>query len=462
MLDPTTVYEATAVFPDASEAAAKQYYLGKSLKDVQAPAVVIDAAVARRNCQLMLKTAAELGLDFRAHVKTHKTIQLARLQVGDTPHIKLVVSTVAEAESLLPWLLESKASGKKVDILYGLPVAPSAVPRLARIAKLLGEGSVGLFVDNADHVKVLEASHWPYGKTPVFVKVDLGGHRAGAAAGTSQMKDLALALADAKRVHLRGFYAYWNDSYGVNSPEEVLQFLTKELQGLESTAQSFLSSVDQDQTKDQPLILSLGATPTATAIQNLENGSPVARACKSLIEKIKESYILEIHAGVYTLLDMQQLATRARPTHVANASDTRLSFADLGLKILAEVASVYNEREEPEALIAAGSIVLGREPCKSYPGWGVISNWPTTTSQVYDPEDDRAGWTVDRISQEHGVLRWQGSKENFRPLRLGEKLLIWPNHACMAGPNFAFYLIVDSDLAKPDVIVDVWTRCRGW
>jgi hypothetical protein len=33
---------------------------------------VLDAAVVRRNCKLMLDTARELGVGFRAHVKTHK------------------------------------------------------------------------------------------------------------------------------------------------------------------------------------------------------------------------------------------------------------------------------------------------------------------------------------------------------------------------------------------------------
>ena len=43
-----------------------------------------------------------------------------------------------------------------------------------------------------------------------------------------------------------------------------------------------------------------------------------------------------------------------------------LSYADLGLRIIVEVASLYNDRtEKPEALVAAGTIALGREPCKS-------------------------------------------------------------------------------------------------
>lgn len=71
-LDPTPPYHAPSLIPQASETALKHHFLGRQLKDVQAPAVVIDAAVVRRNCKLMLDTAKELGVGFRAHVKTHK------------------------------------------------------------------------------------------------------------------------------------------------------------------------------------------------------------------------------------------------------------------------------------------------------------------------------------------------------------------------------------------------------
>lgn len=163
-------------------------------------------------------------------------------------------------------------------------------------------------------------------------------------------------------------------------------------------------------------------------------------------------------------MDMQQLATRARPLQSSiNPTKSLLSFSDVGLRILVEVASLYFERgDRPEALIAAGSIVLGREPCKSYDGWGVVSPWPDQLGPHYDPEAAKTGWIVGRISQEHGILTWEGPVEQMRQLEIGQKLLVWPNHACIAGVNMACYLIVDSDTAEPNKIVDVWPRWRGW
>lgn len=66
------LFHAPTMYPSPSDAALKHHYLGQKLKDVQAPAVIIDRAVVRRNCKLMLDTVKQLGVGFRAHVKTHK------------------------------------------------------------------------------------------------------------------------------------------------------------------------------------------------------------------------------------------------------------------------------------------------------------------------------------------------------------------------------------------------------
>lgn len=63
---------APLLYPSPSAASLKSQFVGKKFEDVQAPAVLIDAAVVKRNCKLMLETAQKLGVGFRAHVKTHK------------------------------------------------------------------------------------------------------------------------------------------------------------------------------------------------------------------------------------------------------------------------------------------------------------------------------------------------------------------------------------------------------
>lgn len=50
----------------------RQFYVGKNIHHVPKPAVILDKARIARHCQSMLDSVDALGLDFRAHVKTHK------------------------------------------------------------------------------------------------------------------------------------------------------------------------------------------------------------------------------------------------------------------------------------------------------------------------------------------------------------------------------------------------------
>lgn len=90
----------------------------QSLAALPTPAIVLDRALIRRNCAAMLGICAELGVGFRAHVKSHKTLELARLQVGDEGEggektwgkggggkkANFIVSTVMEAEQLVGYV----------------------------------------------------------------------------------------------------------------------------------------------------------------------------------------------------------------------------------------------------------------------------------------------------------------------------------------------------------------------
>lgn len=354
-----------------------------------------------------------------------------------------------------------------------MPITLSAIPRLSRAARDLGEGAIGLFVDHPDHIEALKkhASQWP-GPIPVWVNIDVGYHREGVAARSAQLAELARAISATMEVRLAGLYTHLGSSYNSDCPRKALEYVVAELKGLEVGAMSFLQSIDEGAggaRETDEVILSFGATPTATAVRNLVEDTIDTEPCKAMFREIQKRFSLELHAGVYTVSDLQQAATRTRADYRGTGFGLGyLSYFNLGLRILVEVASLYPDRgENPEALIAAGSIVFGRDECKSYSGFGIVTPWPSdlgSDDQIsyYDPEDSKTGWIVSRISQEHGMLTWQGAPDSIRPLKLGEKLLIWPNHACIAGASFNWYLVVDSDSDDKNQIQDVWIRWRGW
>ncbi|MCJ1399251.1 hypothetical protein MMC11_002453 [Xylographa trunciseda] len=405
------------------------------------------------------------------------------MQVGDrTKYVNIIVSTVAEAEYVMPYLRDCKAQGKTVNVLYGIPLPPSQAQRLGKIGSELGPDSISVMVDNSDQLSSLQVFKQIAGfNAHIFIKIDAGYGRAGLVPNSGKLKALLEVVLPITKAdgfgHLSGFYSHAGHSYEVASGVEAMGHLSNEIENLIIAASlaDKLSGVSHEHHESKAkYILSVGATPSATSIQNLVDGNidlPAAWEAESdrlrkCILLAKDSCTLEIHAGVYPFLDNQQLATHASPSASTTAMTIArpcIAYSDIALTILAEVASLYMDRNPPEALIAAGSLALGREPCQSYSGWGVVSDWSmpsgVNTNLCIMPTA-RSGWEVARISQEHGIL--QRVSADATDLKIGSRLRVWPNHACVAGASFDFYLIVDSDSPTENQIVDVWTRCRGW
>ncbi|EFY89179.1 hypothetical protein MAC_04766 [Metarhizium acridum CQMa 102] len=455
-------------------------FIGKSIRDVPTPAAVINAAAVRRNCERMLHTCVKLGLDWRAH-----TIEITELQVGNdaTRPVNLIVSTLAEAEFLLPRLKEYQSQGRKV--LYGLPIPQNALSRLAAVAQALGEGSVSVLLDDPAQIPIVSKFQSLSGVVPhAHIKIDMGGRRAGVEAQSTRFLELADAALEAHgqgKIRLSGLYSHAGQSYGGDSRAAAIKMMRAELSAMLEGADRLTSrAAERSIAGLPPLVLSAGASPTALAVQNLittaeEGQDNVPIQLKSEVEALSDlfasvrskGHLVEIHAGVYPILDLQQLAA-----HSISAS--RLSWGDMALTVLAEVHSNYPGRGAngtPEALIGAGGIALARESCKAYEGMAMLSPWGRKGIDLptCNVEDFR-GWMVGRFSQEHGILTWRSGSAKSEPVQpdqelpgVGDKVRLWPNHACITSSHFGWYFVVDEDEAgKEDEIVDIWVRCRGW
>jgi len=239
----------------------------------------------------------------------------------------------------------------------------------------------------------------------IFLKIDMGYGRAGVPPQTEAAQTLITATLDLSKsgaCHFLGLYCHAGQSYSGSSRVTALNYLNTEFQTLLTTSklvQPFLN---------YPLVLSVGATPTTTSIRNLlvedsnlhsEETSAIT-AIKSTISSIRETGCkLEMHAGVYPVLDVQQLSTHALPSSGAQA----VTFDDIAITVVAEVASLYPGRGAGgtiEALIGAGTLALGREPCKAYSGWGILTPWNRPGASIPVTADEYTGWIVGRISQE--------------------------------------------------------------
>ncbi|RTD89800.1 DSD1 family PLP-dependent enzyme [Variovorax atrisoli] len=171
---------------------------GRHLLDT--PALLIDLPAMMRNIERMAAFAKSRGVNLRPHVKTHKSVEIARRQVA-AGAIGVSCVTLGEAEVMV--------QGGIPGVLITSPaVTPSKIARLIKLAQQARPGDVMVVVDNPQNLAELaraasELTH------PLDVLVDYGAgyNRTGAATQAKVLELAALAAAE-PRLRLRGLQAY--------------------------------------------------------------------------------------------------------------------------------------------------------------------------------------------------------------------------------------------------------------
>jgi D-serine deaminase-like pyridoxal phosphate-dependent protein len=160
--------------------------LGAGPTEIDTPALLLDHARLIRNIARMASFAAGGPAHLRPHSKTHKCVEIARLQL-DAGAVGITCAKVGEAEAL--------ADGGIADILIANQVVGPI--KIARLVALARRCAVTVAVDDAGNVAQLSAAAARAGVTiRCYVEVDVGMARCG-------VPDGAAALRLARLVHDR-------------------------------------------------------------------------------------------------------------------------------------------------------------------------------------------------------------------------------------------------------------------
>jgi D-serine deaminase-like pyridoxal phosphate-dependent protein len=134
------------------------------------PAMLVDLDIAEANIARMAGLAARCGVSLRPHIKTHKSVAMARRQLAAGAS-GLCVATIGEAAVL--------AAAGLLDLTLAYPVVGPR--KLERLADLVRAADVTLVADSADvaegYLTVARAAGRP---VDVLIEVDTGMHRSGA------------------------------------------------------------------------------------------------------------------------------------------------------------------------------------------------------------------------------------------------------------------------------------------
>ena len=283
------------------------------------------------------------------------------------------------------------------DITYAVGITAD---KLDRAAGLMDRGcDLKIMTDQVATARAI-AAHGASFK--VLIEIDCGDHRGGLAPGDAGIVEVARALGA-----VDGILTHAGHSYDGRDRETMERIAEEERAAAVRSA---------EQLRDAGFdcsIVSVGSTPTAVFARNLDG-------------------VTEVRAGVYMFSDLFQVGIGAQ------------SNEDLAMSVLSTVIAVYPERGK--ALIDAGGLALSKDrSCADLAedcGYGLM---------------DVDGLVVTAVSQEHGHVT-ETVTGALSALTVGQKVQVYPNHACMTAAAYDCYHLVDGG----SEIVGTWERCNGW
>ena len=171
--------------------------IGKELREVDTPALLIDADALDRNLERMAKFAAAVNRNYRPHAKTHKTPLIARRQIA-AGACGICCAKLGEAEVMV--------EGGIDDILVTTPV--TGATKVSRLMALAARARMAVVVDNATNISELAEATMHKGVClGVFVEVNVGQNCCGVEPGPEAAR-LGVMIAKARHLHLRGLQGY--------------------------------------------------------------------------------------------------------------------------------------------------------------------------------------------------------------------------------------------------------------
>jgi D-serine deaminase-like pyridoxal phosphate-dependent protein len=172
-------------------------------RELSTPALAIDLDVVDRNLDRMAKLCREQGVGLRPHTKTHKTPEVAKMQV-DRGAVGLTVAKVGEAEVMVGAGLD--------DILVAFPIY--GAEKLRRLAQLAKTRRLLLSLDNEATAQELSHSAVAQEATiGILIEFDAGFRRCGLAPGPACV-ELARKIEKLPGLAFRGLMTYFGHVWG--------------------------------------------------------------------------------------------------------------------------------------------------------------------------------------------------------------------------------------------------------
>lgn len=167
------------------------------------PSVIVDETRVRRNVQRMQDLANAHNVQLRPHVKTHKTVEIAALQLAAGAS----GITVAKPAEALKFLHSGLASLKSILVAY--PVVQTAKVSKLLVAAQQFNMEVRITVDSVNGLDAVEkaANSCDY-QVKVLLHIDVGYHRVGLEEGDARILEFARRIVKAPNLEFAGLLSH--------------------------------------------------------------------------------------------------------------------------------------------------------------------------------------------------------------------------------------------------------------
>lgn len=164
------------------------------------PALLLDRSALANNIAKMADVAERHGIGLRPHVKSHKSVRIAQMQI-DAGALGVSCATLGEAEAMV-------SAGVPGVLVTSPVVGTNKLRRLAALADKAGPRQLMVVVDDPRNVAELavSASRLAY-PLDVLIDFDAGYHRTGVVDENAALA-LAQAIGETGMLRLRGIQAY--------------------------------------------------------------------------------------------------------------------------------------------------------------------------------------------------------------------------------------------------------------
>jgi D-serine deaminase-like pyridoxal phosphate-dependent protein len=289
---------------------------------IDSPALVIDVGIVQRNARRIADAVSERGVALRPHVKTHKSVAIAQMQL-EAGATGITVGTLGEAEVM--------AEGGIADIFVAYPVwADAAKARRLRALHERPQLALSVGLDSVAGVQSLAAAVAGSARPlAVLIELDSGQHRTGV--DPARVVEIARA-AQTAGLAVRGLFTHGGHAYGgldaaAGAAHDEVSALAAGREALHA------SGIDVE-------LLSAGSSPTAL--------------------RAASAPVTEVRPGTYVVGDRQQVALGASPAD------------GVAIAVAATVVSDGFDR----VVINAGAKTLTKDVPPYLAGYGCLPRYP--------------------------------------------------------------------------------------